>query len=337
LLYKSTRDRIFPLFIQATFFCPEVPAGVAAGDGGSAEKFVQVTYRAEPLPPGAIEWVHARLCELTSSFSGVTGIPVRDVDSAVRRAVVTLEELGRDALCYAVRASIVPQLESAAEQLALLLRRSGEVAPGTRAGLESLRGILAAAADALALDEHLLTLASPVSHKAKTLLELLIELFRVHSTDPGYRGVVFVEQIALTAPLAHLLTEGLVAAHLTSAGTREVRVRAVSGVGSMSGPKREREMADFHAGRTQVLVCTAALEEGVDVADCAFVVRYSKFATTKSHVQGAGRARRPDAKIFYFLNDAEGSEFLSRCNAQYSAILLCACSNLQRRRKGRGE
>ena len=54
-----------------------------------------------------------------------------------------------------------------------------------------------------------------------------------------------------------------------------------------------------------MLVATAALEEGIDVSDCQFVIRYSKFNTSKSHIQGAGRARHEDAEVFYFENDPE--------------------------------
>ena len=36
---------------------------------------------------------------------------------------------------------------------------------------------------------------------------------------------------------------------------------------------------------------TATLEEGLDVPECQYVVRFDPFHTVKSHVQGAGRAR----------------------------------------------
>ena len=52
-----------------------------------------------------------------------------------------------------------------------------------------------------------------------------------------------------------------------------------------------------------MLVSAAALEEGVDVAECGFVVRDTYVATTKTHVQGSGRARRPDSVVYYFEND----------------------------------
>ena len=56
-------------------------------------------------------------------------------------------------------------------------------------------------------------------------------------------------------------------------------------------------------GKLEVLVSAAALEEGVDVAECGFVVRDTYVATTKTHVQGSGRARRPDSVVYYFEND----------------------------------
>jgi ERCC4-related helicase len=55
----------------------------------------------------------------------------------------------------------------------------------------------------------------------------------------------------------------------------------------------------------RILVSTNALEEGIDVSDCEFVVRYNRFSTTKSHIQGAGRARFEGAKVFYFENDPD--------------------------------
>ena len=41
----------------------------------------------------------------------------------------------------------------------------------------------------------------------------------------------------------------------------------------------------------------------MDVASCAFVVRFNAIHTTKRHTQGAGRARLPRATIYYMEND----------------------------------
>uniref|UniRef100_A0A0G4GKX8 Helicase ATP-binding domain-containing protein n=1 Tax=Chromera velia CCMP2878 TaxID=1169474 RepID=A0A0G4GKX8_9ALVE len=82
----------------------------------------------------------------------------------------------------------------------------------------------------------------------------------------------------------------------------------VSGVGSMKDREREAHLREFREGRVPLLVCTAAVEEGLDVAECAFVVRFSQFQTTKAHIQGSGRARKADAEVFYFCNDPAKEE-----------------------------
>lgn len=323
----------FPTLSQATLFCPDIPPGVAAGDaspGSSSDegKFRQVAFEADLLPPGASEWVQGRIEELVGAFEGATGVPVVDVAKAARRTVVILEELGSEALCFAVRACIVPQLETAASNAAAVFGRAG-VGTATRLGLERLASLLSAAADDLAADPHLCEIAPRVSGKARRLVELIAGLFREHAGDSGYRGIIFVDQIALTAPLARLLNTHL-------ADMDGLNVLHVSGVGSMPDAQRERAMADFASGRSRLLVCTAALEEGVDVSDCSFVVRFSHFATTRSHIQGAGRARRAGAEVFYFVNDAQGERRRVGCHTQGCLAPWTVASLLQPRKKEPG-
>ena len=56
---------------------------------------------------------------------------------------------------------------------------------------------------------------------------------------------------------------------------------------------------------SQVLVCTSALEEGIDVSSCEFVVRFSEVNTTKSFIQGSGRARKKHSMVYAFMNDVD--------------------------------
>jgi endoribonuclease Dicer len=57
-----------------------------------------------------------------------------------------------------------------------------------------------------------------------------------------------------------------------------------------------------------LLIATDAAEEGIDVADCSFVVRFSRFGTTRSHIQGSGRGRARDTEFYYFENDGEDEQ-----------------------------
>lgn len=84
-----------------------------------------------------------------------------------------------------------------------------------------------------------------------------------------------------------------------------VKAGHVVGAGGMADRDRDAVLGHFRAGTLRLLVCTSALEEGIDVSDCDFVVRYNHFATTKSHIQGSGRARAPNARVFYFENEPE--------------------------------
>ena len=98
-------------------------------------------------------------------------------------------------------------------------------------------------------------------------------------------------QVALGPPLADIINK-----HFASAG-RPVRAAAVAGQRTMSLELANTRLKDFKSGKLQLLVCTTVLEQGIDVPSCEFVVCYSKFDTTKSHVQRAGRARKDKAEV----------------------------------------
>merc|ERR1712072_653732 len=82
-----------------------------------------------------------------------------------------------------------------------------------------------------------------------------------------------------------------------------MHVGVVTGTGSMCDSQREKELLGFRQGSLQMLVSTACLEEGLNVPDCAFVVRFDKFDTSKSYIQGSGRARLENAEVYYLCND----------------------------------
>ena len=90
------------------------------------------------------------------------------------------------------------------------------------------------------------------------------KLLHEHADDPNYKGIIFVEQVALTFPLMELLNKSLGPA---------LCVGCVSGGGSMTEPTRTKTLDQFRRSELRVLVCTNALEEGIDVPECAFVIR----------------------------------------------------------------
>ncbi|CAK9105364.1 unnamed protein product [Durusdinium trenchii] len=258
-------------------------------------------------------------------------MPVKESKKLVNRTCHVLEELGMSAFQDALKNCIRPQLEAHADQLASLKdTQSLSAAQRLRHQIPSLSRSLQEIADALGAGgaPSALQQAPPVSAKAEELLRLVMRLFAAHAQDSGYRGIIFVEQVTLTLPLAHLITSRL-------GGNGGPSAAAISGGGSMTESVRSKQMEEFRRGQVQVLVCTNALEEGVDVSDCAFVIRFNKFHTTKSHIQGSGRARKENAEIYYFDNCPENEEEKARRLNQVAKDeqLQLSAHELQQRRK----
>ncbi|CAD7929132.1 unnamed protein product [Amoebophrya sp. A25] len=167
------------------------------------------------------------------------------------------------------------------------------------------------------LQRHLqayIPLIPDISPKVESLIEILhscTSMTRAPQPDPvfgqalGQGGIieeidqtlVFVERAVLCIPLAQIIQAK------TGRPTRPVM-----GVQSMSAESRTATLQAFKAGRVRIIVATSSLEEGIDVADCKVVVRFDYFSSVRSHIQGSGRARHPDAKIFYFEQEPEIEE-----------------------------
>ena len=145
---------------------------------------------------------------------------------------------------------------------------------------------------------HIANLSGPTrTGKFESLLTLLRQLLDKDTSDDNPsqdKILVFVERVSVACCMARLLSSrlGLLALH-------------VAGVQGMDGPTRQSNLASFKGNGidSQLLVATSSLEEGLDVPSCRYVIRYDSFNSAKSHVQGAGRARHPQAQVYYFEND----------------------------------
>ncbi|CAE7697078.1 DCL3A [Symbiodinium sp. CCMP2592] len=134
------------------------------------------------------------------------------------------------------------------------------------------------------------------SGKLEKLVELLEE-FQGAENDAN-RILVFVAQVDDAYSLAVTINRYL----------DKPVAKYLSGVNSMTPAEQQKALKAFSDGTDPVMVATPALEEGIDVPSCNVVIRYDAFHTAKSHIQGAGRARKKDARIFYFENNWEEEE-----------------------------
>ena len=220
---------------------------------------------------------------------------IKEITKAVRNCTHVFEELGCDALVFYIDKVIVNQINVKARHLKEQVdAASVRLADRMLRGIPHLKLELKVLCQGLEADPVIQETDS-MSMKVRCLIDLLIPLFRENGS--GYRGIVFVERVALVSSMAKVLNDALT--------SFMIRCGAVAGTGSQNENERQSQLDMFRSGEIQILVSTAALEEGIDVSECAFVVRYTSITTTKAHIQGAGRARHPKALILYFENDPQ--------------------------------
>jgi hypothetical protein len=141
------------------------------------------------------------------------------------------------------------------------------------------------------------------TNKCYHLLSLLWDLYNNATKETPFCGIVFVEQVCLTYPLTYVVNNYFKTKLIHSKLTNEWPMLPVSGSSSMLDSIRTLHIDKFRENIISLLVSTNALEEGIDVSSCSFVIRYDEITTTKSHIQGSGRARNVNAQIYYFEND----------------------------------
>ncbi|KAL4945766.1 hypothetical protein BDV06DRAFT_219010 [Aspergillus oleicola] len=151
----------------------------------------------------------------------------------------------------------------------------------------------------------------PISPKFEALISFLL------STDErDFSGLVFVQQRATVAVMAHLLT--------THPLTRD-RFCTGGFIGMSNSTKRKDVLGDlltvrmqhdtlydFRDGRKNLIVATDVLEEGIDVSACSVVVCYDKPPTLKSFVQRRGRARRQHSTYAMVLSTGDDNSVLKK-------------------------
>lgn len=231
-------------------------------------------------------------CTLMRKTLTEQGCVLKEAQKLIEQLSKVLLELGLQAFLFAIEHGVIAQIEAKIDNLkamwetqaqgAALESKSSSLEPALRHALQNVQGMPA-------LQE-----CPVVTGKVERLIAELALVFGTHGADPEFCGMVFVQEVVLAIPLADLLRKEL-----------GQDVSAVSGTESMKEEDRNLAFDSFRRGASRLLVCTTCAEEGVDVAACTFVVRFSSFHTTRSHIQGVGRARRKQSFVYYFNNDVE--------------------------------
>jgi len=227
-----------------------------------------------------------------------------EVEKWTMRSKIVFAGTGGEGLLFWLKEGILLQLSNEAEEL-LLRSESACLSKGRtmKIGVE-------AAKRALKMDNNgsFINNFPRFTKKAQSLLDLLWQLYSNAGKESTFRGLVFVEQVALTYPICFIVNtffaEQISVFKIPKYDdSSQWPMLPVSGAGSMLDRTREEHLTRFRSGAVPLLVSTSALEEGIDVADCSFVIRFDTVKTTKAHIQGSGRARSGTARIYYFEDD----------------------------------
>jgi ERCC4-related helicase len=171
---------------------------------------------------------------------------------------------------------------------------------------EHLLGILKQVPYPVAPSSSMISLAN-ISRKVELLVQLLVTEAK---ETPNFTGLIFVEQRVWVATLAEILSVHPQTKELFSVGTfigTSQSSKRTANIATFAEPKNQQTtLDDFRAGKTNLILATSVLEEGIDVSSCNLVVCFERPKNLKSFVQRRGRARKQESKYWIFVPEVGG-------------------------------
>ena len=149
-----------------------------------------------------------------------------------------------------------------------------------------------------------------VAPKVKCLIDFLVK-----AQDASFRGLVFVRTRAEVAVLAQLLSQ-----HVQTKSTLKVStfvgastsINRKFEIGELVDVKNQENTLDnLRNGRSNLIVTTTVLEEGIDVSACNVVVCFDEPQNLVSFIQRRGRARKSASKFVLMSEEGGDPKILS--------------------------
>lgn len=125
----------------------------------------------------------------------------------------------------------------------------------------------------------------------------LIQIFQSFDKSDELLCLVFVERIIAAKVIERFMKKLSYLSHLTVSYLTGGR----TSVDALT-PKKQKETLDsFRCGEVNLLFTTDVAEEGIDVGNCSYVIRFDLPKTVRSYVQSRGRARRNNSRYILML------------------------------------
>ncbi|XP_078142033.1 interferon-induced helicase C domain-containing protein 1 isoform X2 [Centroberyx gerrardi] len=153
--------------------------------------------------------------------------------------------------------------------------------------------------------EELQALAKRPEFENNSLSKLRISILREFTSRDRARGIIFTKTRRSAIALSQWIQENpkfaevdVKASHVIGGGDQSV-------VKPMTSAEQKDVLNKFRDGEVNLLIATTVAEEGLDIPECNFVVRYGLVTNEISMMQAEGRGRAADSS--YTLVQVKGS------------------------------
>ncbi|XP_072435571.1 interferon-induced helicase C domain-containing protein 1 isoform X2 [Chiloscyllium punctatum] len=177
--------------------------------------------------------------------------------------------------------------------------------------------------------KNLQILAGKIENENGKLTKLRTTILQEFSRKRNSRGIIFTK----TRQNAHALHEwieenekfkelGIKAHYLTGAGNN-------SQFKHMTQNEQKEVLNKFHDGDINLLIATTVAEEGLDIKECNFVIRYGLVTNEIAMVQARGRARSDDSTYALVANEGSGVLERESVNVYRELMMYAAIQKVQ--------
>uniref|UniRef100_A0AAR2J5V5 RNA helicase n=1 Tax=Pygocentrus nattereri TaxID=42514 RepID=A0AAR2J5V5_PYGNA len=158
--------------------------------------------------------------------------------------------------------------------------------------------------------ELLQTLMKNPAYENNTLAQLKTLILKEFTSRTKARGIIFTKTRLSAIALSQWIQEntkfedvGVRASHLIGGGDQSV-------VKPMTSAEQKDVLNKFREGEINLLIATTVAEEGLDIAECNFVIRYGLVTNEIAMIQARGRGRAEDSS--YTVVEEAGSGVAER-------------------------
>ena len=142
---------------------------------------------------------------------------------------------------------------------------------------------------------------------------------------PQSKGIFFVRSIKHT----QYVTNWIKSSSILSPIIQVTPITGYSRAGGMEKSEQLRILEGFRRGKYNLLASTSVLEEGLDVPECNFVIRYQNVSNEIAQVQAKGRARAQDSRIYTVVSSDSNKDYCYLVQEEKQRLVEASLSMLK--------